>query len=286
MAKSQTNDATNKANSIYNQVQSTVAPVVSGLQSSNQALTGTQTQLGQNVTGIAQGLASPTGGYDPTQLAAIESGYGGLTTTGAGIGATGAGISNFGENLMATGGYTPAQQAAYLNQATSGVTATGDILEQQAKQAAAATGGYGALGTESQIANQLEQNQATATQNALLGLNQQMTANELAGAGAAAQGAGVTATGAGVTGAGLGGLQTTQQSITANQATGAGLENQLYNTQTGQITQQGQQILSALGLQFGTESQAISALQQLSQNPGLFGNIVQGLKAVNPTFSI
>jgi len=44
----------------------------------------------------------------------------------------------------------------------------------------------------------------------------------------------------------------------------------LFSTQTGQVTDLGNQILKGLGLQFGTEAQGAEILQALSKNPGFF----------------
>jgi hypothetical protein len=51
----------------------------------------------------------------------------------------------------------------------------------------------------------------------------------------------------------------------------------LFDTQTGQVTQLGNQVLQGLGLQFGTEAQGAQILQALSKNPGLFQTLVGDL---------
>jgi hypothetical protein len=79
---------------------------------------------------------------------------------------------------------------------------------------------------------------------------------------------------------GVAGLQTGLEGSVASgvQAANQGISG-LFNTQTGQVTALGQQVLQGLGLQFGSEAQAASILQALSQNPGWFqtaiGDIAQ-----------
>jgi len=237
MAKTQTKDATNKSNAIYNQAQNQLAPVISGLQSSQDSTRDWQAGVGASARGAFQNLQD-TGGYDPTQLSKITGGFG---------------------NFADTGGFDDASKAAYLNQATSGVTGTYDVLAQQAQRNRAATGGYGAGGDISQLARQSSEAQAQATNNAMVGLNTQINQNKLAG---------------------LGGLQTTEASVAGGKEAGAAGMAGLFNTATNQLTQEGQQLLQAMGLQFGTQAEAIQFLQQLSKNPGVFGNIMQGLGTV------
>ena len=50
--------------------------------------------------------------------------------------------------------------------------------------------------------------------------------------------------------------------------------SQLYNTTTGQISQLGQQMLSSLGLDFGTQEEAANTLAKISQNPSMFQQIM------------
>jgi hypothetical protein len=348
MAKSQTSYATNASNNLVNQAQNQTAPIISGLTNlSNLNQATSDIQGGMATTGFGQqqvtggydptqlgtlrsntaNLAS-TGGYDPTQLSGLQSGLQSATSTGGynpqllnqvvsgtqqGYDPTSLSTLRGGySNLANTGGYTPAMQSAYLNQATSGLDTTYNQLEQQSAQSAAKTGTSSGAAI-SQMARQLGQAQASTTQNATLGLQQQITANELSGLG------GLGTTEANVTGLGLQGTGILANTA-ANQASGTlqglgqqsalqtnvagarssgvgqqvGLESGvaagsnaansglagLYNTTTGNITAEGQQVLSALGLNFGTQSQAINALVNLSKNPGTIQTIlsqVQGL---------
>jgi hypothetical protein len=197
---------------------------------------------------------APTGGYDPTQLAQTLGGY---------------------SNLATTGGYTPQLQQAYMNQATAGNPILAANLASAAQRNAAATGGNAQAGIAN-IQQQLGEQQAQTTNAAQLGLQQQITANQLQG---------------------LGGLQSTEQQLAAarqgitGQQTGlesgvasgvqganAGLSG-MYGTQASQADQLSNQVLQGLGLQFGTESSAANIMQQLSKNPGLFqtalGDIAQ-----------
>lgn len=248
MAKSQTQDATNKSNSLYQNVEGVISGTgpsgvggggqvgrITGLQgSANQFATDTGSAASTGYKNIAS-----TGGYDPTQLQAITGGY---------------------QAFADTGGFTPQQSTDYINAATSGVGGTYDVLAGQQQRQRAAQG-LGAGGGEFEaMAREGTAAQEQADLNARSNLAQQVNANKLAG---------------------LGGLQTTQQNVAGNElAANAGLSN-LYNTATGEVTAQGQQILQALGLQFGSQGEAINFLTSLSKNPGLFGNIMQGLGAVS-----
>lgn len=264
MAKSQTNDATNKSNSIYNQSQQQLSPVQSGLRSSQ---SGTQ---GQAVSGLTQ--QQTTGGYDPGQLTGLRSTGAQFTQTGGYDPTQLAKITGGYQTFADTGGYTPEQANNFLNQATSGVTGTYDVLANQLKANTAAQGGR-QTGEISQLARNLGQDQANATLAAKTGLDTMVNQNKLAG---------------------LGGLSNVNADVAAGRRSAfgqnIGLEGGVASGVQGanqalsnMSLDQMNQLLSSYGLQFGTQQQAIDALTQLSKNPGLFGNILQGISTIGGT---
>lgn len=304
MAKSQTNAATDASKTLINEARGQMPAVISGLQSDraiaqgqageafNTAFSGYQQQQqtgGYDPTQLASlrsDLASmqATGGVDPQQLANIRGELGGWAPTGgydpAQLAQTLGGYSD----LATTGGYTPEQQAAFVNQATGGVTNTASNLASAAARNAAATGGN-AGASIANIQRMAGQQQSDATQAALLGLNQQMTANKLQGLGglasteqqlaAARQGISGQQTGLETGVAGLRqGVSGLQQGLEGGVAQGVQAANRgiagLYDTASGQVTELGRQVLQGLGLQYGTEAEGAKILQQLSQNPGWF----------------
>lgn len=212
----------------------------------------------------------PSGGYDPTQLAQTLGGYGAFADTG---------------------GFTPQQQQQYLNQATRGVATTAENLANAARRSAAATGSSPEAAIAA-IQGEAGAQQADATNAALVGLNQQINANKLAGLGGlgtvegqlAAARAGIMGQQAGVTGQQAGletgvaglrqGVSGLQQGLEGGVAQGVQAANRgiqgLYDTTTGQVTSLGNQVLAGLGLQYGTQAQGAQILQELSKNPGLF----------------
>lgn len=163
-------------------------------------------------------------------------------------------------DFMKTGGFSPSDETTYLNRATQGVSGTYDVLAKAAERQRAAAGGLGTGGEFSQMARQGTQQQALATENAQADLKQQENANKLAGAAGQVQ-AGQAETGVGQgmsgVGSGLSGLY--------------GQTNQLYNTQTGEVTQQGYQILQAMGLKYNTQEEAANILAKLSGAKSSFG---------------
>jgi len=283
MAKSQTQDATNKANSIYNQGQQQLQPVQQGLMSQTgigaPAAPGStsqfQGQTGQEAKAGFENMQT-TGGYDPTQLQGLRSTSQGFTQTGGYDPNQLATLTGGYTDFAQTGGYDQAAKDRFLNQATSGVTSDYDVLQQQLQRRAAAQGGNVA-GETAMMARNLAQDQANATLNAQTALDQQINANKLAGLG----GLGTTAANvAGAREAGFGQQLGLEGGVAAGSRAGTqGLQG-LYDTSTGQLTAQGNQLLQSMGLQFNTQEEAISFLTNLSKNPGLFGNIMQGIGAV------
>lgn len=300
MAKSQTSYGTNASNNLINQAQGMPLQLIGGLQQAGATQSTNQTaQENAAQSGIEQ--AQTTGGYNPTQLANLENETQNFANTGGFTNAQTNTLNAGGydpttlNNIMGgyssfanTGGYTPQQANQFMQQATEGTTDTYNTLEQQAQEAAVASGGQGTGGAVSQMARQLGQAQASNTLNAEVALNQQENANKLSGlsgeAGVESNVAGNTLTGTGMLQQGeLAGL-TQQQNLQSNVASGTNTANsqmsQLYNTTTGQITALGQQVLSAMGLDFGTQSQAISALTNLSKNPGALQTTLSDLSGL------
>lgn len=146
-------------------------------------------------------------------------------------------------SMASTGGFTPAQEEQYMNQATSGTANTFDVLGQQAAENATRTGAASGPAAIAQIARQGGQAQAQNENNAAVGLNTQVNANKNTGIGE-------------------------QQNVTAD-------TSNLFNTDTNQVTAQGAQLLSALGLQYSTQAQAQQMLSTLaSQTKGPLDNIL------------
>lgn len=240
-----------------------------------------------------------SGGYDPAARNTIEQGY---------------------SDFAGTGGFTEDQKNQFLNRATSGVSSTYDILGNQAAQSRAKTGGLGTGGDFSQLARQLGQAQGEATLGAQTSLTDQINRNKLAGLG------GLSAEQADLAGkrqGSLAGLRSTEADVAASKLAGAaqerglqgdiaggirsgtgiqqGLEGDvasgsraslsglgnLYNEQTGEISSLGNQILQSLGLNFSTQAEGLSILQNLSKNPGLFqtgfGDFISLLQASKGT---
>lgn len=146
-------------------------------------------------------------------------------------------------DMATTGGFSDADKTAYLNRATQASTQAGNAFSDQTKLAAAKTGQGNPQAAISRIARQAGQNASEATNNAEVGLNSQINSNKLAGAGG--------------------------EVSTGNAQTNIG------QTQANMSNQSAQQRLAALGLQFNSEAEAQQALDQLSNNPGVFDNIMR-----------
>jgi len=211
----------NAAKGLLNQAQGYAgpgSPIMSGFQSSLGTAQGNQADLLNSATGNIGALQDISKAYEP---------------------------------FAQTGGFDPKQSQQFIQQATEGIGSTYGALEDQVRRSQTATGGLGTSGGLSQMARQLSQAQSKGTLDAQVALDQQKTANKLAGLGGE-----VTATG-----------------IAGNQL------NQLYNTTTGQVTQLGNQILSTLGIDFSTQAEAASILDQISKNPSLFQTIGEFIKS-------
>lgn len=277
MAKSQTSYATNASNNLMNQAQGLVQPWTQSFGTQYQTAIGNRDSLyGGTLLPTVQGELK-YGGYDPTTLANLRGETQNMADTGGynpdQINQISQGYGNFAQ----TGGMTQAQQQAFMRQGSEGVTANYGALQNQAKQAGIATGGLGTAGAISQMARQGTQAQGQATLNSQVALNQLLTQNKLAGLGGEASFAGQVA---GARQTGLAQQLGLESGVQQGALSATNIMNQLYNTQTGEISDMGNKILSSLGLQFGSEAEAIQALTALSQNPGAFqtvyGDILAG----------
>jgi hypothetical protein len=296
VAKSQTNYATNAGNTLENTGAGLTNALTPGLTSYLGGLGGAQGTQGATGATLTSALDQnlSTGGYNPSQLAGLTSETNTLAQTG-GFTPTQTSTLNQGgydptqlanlstaqggySNLASNGGFTPAQAQGFVRQATEGTTDTYNTLSQQAQQDRAATGGLGTGGEVSQMARQLGQAQASNTLNAETQLNQLQTANTVTGLGGLASTANQVAgnTIAGQTAIEQGKQQGTAQqlglagNVAAGATSAASTLNSLYNTQTGQVTAMGSQLLQALGLGSADQGTAIAALTNLSKNPGAF----------------
>jgi hypothetical protein len=265
VAKAQTSAATSGAKSLIDQANKELPPVIQGFQDQRtQDIQTANRLLGEAESGYQQ--QQTTGGYDPTQLANLRTELGGMAPTGGYDPEQLAAITGGYGNFAQTGGFTLPQQQTYLRQATAGLGTTESALANAARRSAAATGGD-ASAAIAQMQGELGGQQAEATNTALANLNAQINANKLAGLG----GLGTTEANLAQARQGVAGLQTGLEGGVARgvQAANQGLAG-LFNTETGQITAQGQQLLDAMGLKYSTQQGAINALTQLSRNPGLF----------------
>lgn len=231
-----------------------------------------------------------SGGFDPAQLTQTRSGY---------------------QNFADTGGFTPEAAQNFRDRSSESVEATYGVLSDAAQRAKAATGGLGTGGDYSKMARQLGQDSAKASLNAEDSLATQMRAGKLAGLG------GLQSTDSAVANnkmqalSGLGNLEgnvaaggrdiTSQQAnlegnvaggIRAGVGAQAGLEGSvaggklastagqagLFNTETGEVSDMGNKVLAQLGLTGLDSRTAATLLAQLSNNPGLFDNIMKGIQ--------
>lgn len=280
MANSATGNAANSAKNLLNQAQGFAGPT-SGLYTGFQGSLGTaQGNQANQLSGALSGISnlqniSKTGGYDSNQLNTLNQQTAGLTASGGYNPSQLRQIEGGYSQLAQNGGYTPQQAQQFVQQATEGTTATGQALEDQAKRNAVATGGLGTGGAQTQLSRQLGQAQGQNTLNAQVALNQSQTANKLAGLGGegslASQQAG-NRLAAQDQQLGLA-SDVAGNTLQGNEAANQNL-SQLYNTTTGQVTQLGNQLLQALGLDFNTQEQAGDLLAKISQNPSMFQSII------------
>lgn len=145
------------------------------------------------------------------------------------------------KNFAETGGFSPSDETTFLNRATRGVSGTYNVLEDAAKRRMAASGGLGTGGELPALARHSAQDVASANTDAMASLKQQENANKMQGL------------------AGTAGL---------------------FNATTGQVSEQGHQILAALGLKYNTEEEAGRLLAELSKNKGAFDSTLAGISTL------
>jgi len=345
MGNTNKNLSGNLASGTANRITGALAPVTTGLEgrynldqasadiAGGMAMSGTAagqasggfdpTQL-QYLRGQGKGLTE-WGGYDPAQWANLYSDTQGATTTGgfdptllakvvSGSGATydPTSLSNIRQgytSMAQSGGFTPQDISNYLNTATSGVSGAYSVLGAEAREAAQQGGGSGAAAI-SQMARQGAQSTAQADIAARSGLQQQITANKLAGLGGlqmtesdvaklAQSGAGILGGVAGQQAAlkmqGLGQQATQQAGLAAGRQQGfgqaAGLETgvaggetsanaQMYNKLNmlaGKSASDINHILQSIGLDASTSLSASQVLANLSSQPGLTDKIFKDI---------
>lgn len=232
MSKSDQKNAYNNAGSLSSNVAQSVnnvTPNIQGLQTGAQTA---QTNAG-NAVSAATGTANNT-----------------LANAGNNLNQ----VNSEAQTEAQTGGFTPQQQSQYMDQATSGVKNSFDVLGQQAKLNQLRTGAASGPAAIAQIARQGGQAQSSAEQGAAVNLNQQINANKNSGLSAA--------TGANTALTGVAGQQNQSGAIDAS----------LYNADTGEVTAQGAQLLQALGLQYSTQAEAAQLLGQIGSGVGGFGS--------------
>lgn len=180
---------------------------------------------------------SDTGGVDPGQLEKIRSGYEGFATTG---------------------GFNPGDEAVFRRNATSSVPATYEVLKNEVNRKRSLLGGLGPGGELSQMARQEGEVSARANTAAEAALAEQKRTGRLAG---------------------ISGLGQTEQQLASNKLaglqTGAGISQNLYNSQTGEISDMGRQVLSMLGIDSSNQAESVNVLQSLANTPGVFDNIMR-----------
>lgn len=199
------------------------------------------------------GGESVSGGTGPSVGAEAKAGFEKISDTGGYDPTQLAKISGGYENLYETGGMSPEERADFINAATSGVRGTYDVLEAQEQRKRAATGQGVGGGEYAELARESTAAQAEAGLKARTQLQQVIAANQQAG---------------------LAGLGATEASVAAGRRAGVAGEAGL-----------NQQLLSAIGLQVGSEEEATSIMAGLSKTPGLFGNILAAIQSISGSHS-
>jgi hypothetical protein len=252
MDKTGTKDTQGMSRNIYGNVASEIAPYVNMFGSqANQSFADQTRQMNESEQGYLANQATlnamaPYGGMDQQYVDTTNQGF---------------------ANLANYGGFTPGQQNAYMRAAMDPLATTAANLTGAAQRSAAATGGDAGAAIAN-IQGELGGQQASAANAALVGLNQQINANKLAGLG------------------GLGGFQ--NQLAGARQGV-AGLQNQvagglagLYGQTSANTNAFQNQILQALGLKYGTQLGAGQLMAGTARSPGLASTIFGDITSVIP----
>ena len=241
--------------------------------------------------------ATSSGGFDPNKLSGLYSqGQDMASTGGIDPNASAQVMAGYGD-MASTGGYTDQAKSNYLNRATSGVTQTYNSLAEQSMRDKARTGGLGTGGGMDAMARHLSQDQASSTLNANDSLNTQINRNKLEGLG------GLDTSSRGAAGlkqnalAGMGSLAANeaagrmqglgqQSQLESSQASGRrdansqGIDlsnkeaigrqmansgmSHLYDSASGQVSEQGRQMLASMGLNIQNNDQALRILLGLA----------------------
>jgi hypothetical protein len=173
---------------------------------------------------------------------------GDVKSTGRDVASTLAGAKSGYQDFATTGGMTPQQQAQFMRTSTAGVPAAFDVMKSEAMRQKSLTGGLGPGGQISQMARQEGETAARANTAAEVALSDQLRQGKLAG---------------------LGGLTDVGRAQTGLM----GQQNQLFNTQTGEISDIGKQILARLGIDTSNQQLSLETLQSLANTPGIMDNI-------------
>lgn len=280
MSNSATGNAANSAKTLLNQAQGFAGPTSSLYTGFQNSLGTAQGNAASELTGATSGInnlqnLSATGGYDPSQLTGLQNQTAGMTSTGGYDPNQLAQLNKGYSNLAQTGGFNPQQSQQFIQQATEGTGATYGALENQAKNNAVATGGLGTSGGLSQMARQLGQVQGQNTLNAETSLNQLETQNKLSGLGGESSLAGqVAGNRLSAQGQQLGLASNVAGNTLQGNETANSQLSSLFNTNTGQTTQLGNQMLQSLGLDFSSQEAAQNTLAKISNNPSMFQSLL------------
>lgn len=277
MSKSDQQDAQSGDKALSNNVNTDTSNVdagISSLQNTAATAAGSDYNDTKNRLTNAEGALAPAGTDLGSANSSLSNANSTLNTARTGLG----GASDAASKMATTGGFTDADKTAYLNQATSGVKNSFDVLGQQAKLNQMRTGAASGPAAIAQIARQGGQAQADAQNTAQVGLNSQINANkntgigELTGANAAIGNVGGQQTGVGNAQTGVGQAQTGISNAETNVAQ---VNDSLFNTNSNTVTTEGAQLLQSLGLKYSTQAEAQQLLSGLaSQTKGPLDNIL------------
>lgn len=255
-----------------------------------------------------------SGGFDPTKLSSLYSQGQDMTNTGGIDPNASSQIMSGYSDMASTGGFTDQSKANYLNRATAGVDQTYSTLQDQALRDKSKTGGLGTGGGMSEMARHLTQDQSLATLNANDSLNTQINKGKLAGlegldvssrgaaglkqnalagmgslaaneAGNRMQGLGqqsslATAQASGVRDANAQNIDLSNKEAVGRQMANSGMSH-LYDTSSGQVSEQGRQMLASMGLDIQNNDQALRILLGLATSSvtgrGITGQISDGV---------
>lgn len=270
MGKQERNEANNLAQQNVATTNNNANALSGQIQQSN---TGLQQNANTNQNNASTGFSNiqKTGGFDPTQLDAINKSFSGISSTGGqgtplaqqsntNFANAGAILNNAGnsldqaktsynslsdpiagyKNFADTGGFSPTDKSTYIRNATSAAPALFNNLSQNLQQRTLGSGGYNPGASAALLALQRQAGNQIGTLNtqAQAGLTSQINQNKLAGL--SGETSGISAQGSGLAGVGNAqtGLGTAQGNI-------AGTQGSLNNAIT-QLQLQGTQGLAGV----------------------------------------